>query len=108
MASKAYVASMTVTELKQELKQRGLSTRGSKKNLRDRLERVRAQVSHVRSPALVPSHVHYTFSVPRLPFPFTATLFTSFFHSSGLEPKNLPVLINAHPVSFCRRSTRKS
>ena len=42
MASKAYVASMTVTELKQELKQRGLSTRGSKKNLRDRLERVRA------------------------------------------------------------------
>lgn len=41
MASKAYVASMTVTELKQELKQRGLSTRGSKKNLRDRLERVR-------------------------------------------------------------------
>ena len=42
MASKAYVASMTVTELKQELKQRGLSTRGSKKSLRDRLERVRA------------------------------------------------------------------
>lgn len=40
MASKAYVASMTVTELKQELKQRGLSTRGSKKSLRDRLERV--------------------------------------------------------------------
>ena len=100
MASKAYVASMTVTELKQELKQRGLSTRGSKKNLRDRLERVRAHVAHVRSPALVPSHVHYTFSVPRLPFPFTATLFTSFFHSSGFEPKNLPLLINAHPVSF--------
>ena len=49
---------------------------------------------------LVPSHVHYTFSVPRLPFPFTATLFTSFFHSSGFEPKNLPHLINAHPVSF--------
>lgn len=42
MASKAYVASMTVTELKQELKQRGLSTRGSKKSLRDRLERVSA------------------------------------------------------------------
>ena len=42
MASKAYVASMTVTELKQELKQRGLSTRGSKKSLRDRLERVLA------------------------------------------------------------------
>lgn len=40
MASKAYVASMTVTELKQELKLRGLSTKGSKKNLRDRLERV--------------------------------------------------------------------
>ena len=50
MASKAYVSSMTVTELKQELKQRGLSTRGSKKNLRDRLERVRAifACKHVR------------------------------------------------------------
>lgn len=45
MASKAYVASMTVTELKQELKQRGLSTRGSKKSLRDRLERVSATLS---------------------------------------------------------------
>lgn len=44
MASKAYVASMTVTELKQELKQRGLSTRGSKKSLRDRLERVTATI----------------------------------------------------------------
>lgn len=44
MASKAYVASMTVTELKQELKQRGLSTRGSKKSLRDRLERVSATI----------------------------------------------------------------
>lgn len=44
MASKAYVASMTVTELKQELKQRGLSTRGSKKSLRDRLERVTCQI----------------------------------------------------------------
>ena len=46
MASKAYVASMTVTELKQELKQRGLSTRGSKKSLRDRLERVCAFPLH--------------------------------------------------------------
>ena len=55
MASKAYVASMTVTELKQELKQRGLSTRGSKKNLRDRLERVRApSFLHHRRPTLVP------------------------------------------------------
>ena len=40
MAAKAYVVSMTVTELKEELKQRGLSTRGSKKSLRDRLEQV--------------------------------------------------------------------
>ena len=47
MASKAYVASMTVTELKQELKQRGLSTKGSKKSLRDRLERV-CYVLHVK------------------------------------------------------------
>ena len=55
MASKAYVASMTVTELKQELKQRGLSTRGSKKNLRDRLERVRSLLRTV--------HVFYACSV---------------------------------------------
>lgn len=40
MAAKAYVVSMTVTELKEELKQRGLSTKGSKKSLRDRLEQV--------------------------------------------------------------------
>ena len=40
MASKAYVASMTVAELKDELKIRGLSTKGSKKSLRDRLEKV--------------------------------------------------------------------
>lgn len=40
MASKAYVVSMTVSELKDELKQRGLSTKGSKKDLRDRLEQV--------------------------------------------------------------------
>lgn len=43
MASKAYVASMTVAELKDELKIRGLSTRGSKKALRDRLEQVGVQ-----------------------------------------------------------------
>lgn len=43
MAAKAYVVSMTVTELKEELKQRGLSTRGSKKSLRDRLEQVGVQ-----------------------------------------------------------------
>ena len=41
MASKAYVVAMTVSELKEELKQRGLSTKGSKKDLRDRLEQVR-------------------------------------------------------------------
>lgn len=41
MAAKAYVVSMTVSELKEELKQRGLSTKGSKKDLRDRLEQVR-------------------------------------------------------------------
>ena len=42
MASKAYVASLTLSELKQELKQRGLSARGGKKELlRDRLEQVR-------------------------------------------------------------------
>ena len=40
MAAKAYVVSMTVSELKEELKQRGLSTKGSKKDLRDRLEQV--------------------------------------------------------------------
>lgn len=44
MAAKAYVVSMTVTELKEELKQRGLSTRGSKKSLRDRLEQVRLDI----------------------------------------------------------------
>lgn len=42
MASKAYVVAMTVHELKEELKQRGLNTKGSKKDLRDRLEQVRA------------------------------------------------------------------
>ncbi len=56
MAAKAYVVSMTVSELKDELKQRGLSTKGSKKDLRDRLEQVgckhkvhtiRLQISHV-------------------------------------------------------------
>lgn len=40
MASKAYVVSMTVSELKEELKQRGLGTKGTKKDLRDRLEQV--------------------------------------------------------------------
>ena len=40
MASKAYVVAMTVSELKDELKQRGLGTKGSKKDLRDRLEQV--------------------------------------------------------------------
>lgn len=40
MASKAYVVAMTVSELKEELKQRGLSTKGTKKELRDRLEQV--------------------------------------------------------------------
>lgn len=32
--------SMTVSELKEELKQRGLGTKGTKKDLRDRLEQV--------------------------------------------------------------------
>lgn len=41
MASKAYVASMTVAELKEELKQRGLSLKGTKRELKDRLEKVR-------------------------------------------------------------------
>ena len=41
MASKAYVVAMTVSELKDELKQRGLSTKGSKTALRDRLEQVK-------------------------------------------------------------------
>lgn len=41
MASKAYVVAMTVSELKEELKQRGLGTKGSKRDLRDRLEQVR-------------------------------------------------------------------
>ena len=41
MASKAYVVAMTVSELKEELKQRGLSTKGSKSALQDRLEQVR-------------------------------------------------------------------
>ena len=40
MASKAYVVAMTVSELKEELKQRGMSTKGSKRDLRDRLEQV--------------------------------------------------------------------
>ena len=40
MASKAYVASMTVAELTTELKQRGLSCRGKKKALQARLEEV--------------------------------------------------------------------
>ncbi len=40
MAAKAYVVAMTVSELKEELKQRGLSTKGTKKDLRDRLEQV--------------------------------------------------------------------
>lgn len=41
MASKAYVVAMTVSELKEELKQRGLGTKGTKKDLRDRLEQVK-------------------------------------------------------------------
>ena len=41
MASKAYVGAMTVSELKRELKQRGMSSKGSKKDLQDRLEQVR-------------------------------------------------------------------
>ena len=45
MASKAYVVSMTVSELKDELKQRGLSTKGSKKALRDRLEQVGVHIN---------------------------------------------------------------
>ena len=40
MASRAYVASMTVAELTTELKQRGLSTKGRKKTLMERLEKV--------------------------------------------------------------------
>ena len=40
MASKAYVASMTVAELTSELKQRGLSARGKKRDLQNRLEKV--------------------------------------------------------------------
>ena len=40
MASKAYVASMTVAELTSELKKRGLSCRGKKKTLQARLEEV--------------------------------------------------------------------
>ncbi len=44
MASKAYVASMTVAELKEELKQRGLSPKGTKRELKDRLELVRAGI----------------------------------------------------------------
>ncbi|KAL5467488.1 hypothetical protein EMCRGX_G031717 [Ephydatia muelleri] len=39
MASRAYVASMTVAELTTELKQRGLSTKGRKKTLMERLEK---------------------------------------------------------------------
>lgn len=40
MASKAYVASMTVAELTAELKKRGLSARGKKRELQNRLEKV--------------------------------------------------------------------
>lgn len=40
MASKAYVASMTVAELTSELKKRGLSARGKKRDLQNRLEKV--------------------------------------------------------------------
>lgn len=44
MASKAYVASLTLSELKRELKQRGLIAKGTKKDLRDRLEQVIARL----------------------------------------------------------------
>lgn len=40
MASKAYVSSMTVAELKTELNKRGMNTRGRKSELQDRLEMV--------------------------------------------------------------------
>ena len=43
MASKAYVASMTVAELKAELNKRGMNTRGRKSELQDRLEMVGRQ-----------------------------------------------------------------
>ena len=43
MASKAYVASMTVAELKAELNKRGMNTRGRKSELQDRLEMVGKQ-----------------------------------------------------------------
>lgn len=48
MASKAYVVAMTVSELKEELKQRGLGSKGTKKDLRDRLEQVRFEYCDVR------------------------------------------------------------
>ena len=75
MASKAYVASMTVTELKQELKQRGLSTRGSKKSLRDRLERVRAIFFTPLSP--MPCSQTRT-AYPVISAYFTVTYFTDY------------------------------
>ena len=47
MASKAYVASMTVAELKAELNKRGMNTRGRKSELQDRLEMVRKRLFNV-------------------------------------------------------------
>ena len=54
MASKAYVASLTLSELKRELKQRGLSAKGTKKDLRDRLEQVIARLIVAVHPSIEP------------------------------------------------------
>ena len=61
MASKAYVASLTLSELKRELKQRGLSAKGTKKDLRDRLEQVIARLIVAVHPSIEPGcmwHCH--------------------------------------------------